>query len=163
MLRKPPVHFLQYYRVLHYQGAWYIMRNSHLVQGTSPGVPIQPTPLLDYSTRAIHGTVVPQRRSPTDEVDVRRHVGRDLLQLPIFFVNHNGRHGFLLSDILRGCDRDLRNANNPAQLGPRTTTSIRIGVSLSPSSSVSDHDLTRFVKLPIVARLHALEAPDSHP
>ena len=133
LLGEPSGNFLQYYGILHHQGAWYITHNSKLVYGTLPGVLHQPTPLLDYSTRAIHGTVVPQRRySPADEVDVRRHVATAVLRLPIFFVNRNGGVGFPLSDILRGCDRDLCKANNPASLGPRTTTNIRIGVSPSP-------------------------------
>ena len=113
------------------------MRNSNLVQSTSPDVPLQPTPLLDYSTRGIHGTVVPQRKwSPADEVDFRRHVENAALQLPIFFVNRNGGLGFPLSDILRGYDRDLRNANGFAPLAGRNTTNIRINVSTSQFSSL---------------------------
>ena len=108
------------------------MHNGNLLQGASLGVPLHPTPLLDYSMRATHGTVVPQRRwTPADEVDFRRHVQRAVLQLPIFFVNRNGGVGFQLSDILRGCDRDLRNANAFAPLGGKKTTHIRINVSLS--------------------------------
>ena len=137
LLEPPSGHatFRQYYGISHHQGAWYITENSHLVLGTSPGVPLRPTPLLDYSTRAIRGTVIPQRRwTPVDEVDVPRYV-ETLRRLPIFFVNRNGGLGFPLSDILRGCDRDLRNADDTAQLGLRTTTNIRINVSLSPSFS----------------------------
>ncbi|KAN0133463.1 hypothetical protein V8E53_008631 [Lactarius tabidus] len=126
LLRTPPRHpFLQYYGIVFYRGAWYIMHNSNLVQGTSPGVPLQPTPLLDYSMESTHGTVVPQRRwTPADEADVRRHVKG--LELPIFFVNHDGSIGFPLVDILRGCDRDLRNASGFASLVGKTTTHIRI-------------------------------------
>ena len=103
------------------------------MQGTSPGVLIQPTPILDYSTAAIHGTVVPQRRlSLVDEVDeVRQYVESAVLQLPIFFVNRNGELGFPLSDIIRGYDCDLRNEVDFAPLGGKTTTHIQIGVSLS--------------------------------
>ncbi|KAI9439238.1 hypothetical protein H4582DRAFT_2075898 [Lactarius indigo] len=119
--------FLVYYGIIYHQGAWYITRNVNMMQGTSPGIPFCATPLLDYNIGATHGTVIPQRRwSPADEVDVRRHVEGAMLQLPIFFVNRNGGIGFGLPDILRGCDRDLHNANNFAPLGGRATTHIRI-------------------------------------
>jgi hypothetical protein len=125
--------FIQYYGILYGQGAWYITHNSELVQGTSPGVPLQPTPILDY-TSTIQGTVVPQRRwAPADGGDIQRHVQSATLELPIFFVNRNGGLGFQLTDILRGCDRDLRNANEFASLGGKTMTHIRINVSLSLS------------------------------
>ena len=132
LLKTPPSQYiLQYYGIVYYQGAWYITNDGNLVQGISPGVPLQPTPLLDYSTTATHGTVVPQRRwTPADEVDVRRFVENAVLQLPIFFVNRNGGLGFRLLDILRGCSRDLYNANNFAPLGGRHTTYLRINVSL---------------------------------
>jgi hypothetical protein len=118
--------FIQYYGILYGQGAWYITHNSELVQGTSPGVPLQPTPILDY-TSTIQGTVVPQRRwAPADGGDIQRHVQSATLELPIFFVNRNGGLGFQLTDILRGCDRDLRNANEFASLGGKTMTHIRI-------------------------------------
>jgi hypothetical protein len=124
--------FFQHYRIVYHQGAWYVTRNANLLQGTSPGVPLQPTPLLDYSLSSIHGTVVPQRRwAPADEVDLRRHVEGASLELPIFFVNRNGSIGFPLVDILRGCDRDLRNANDFTSLAGHSTTHIRINVSLS--------------------------------
>ncbi|KAH9051297.1 hypothetical protein EDB83DRAFT_1301143 [Lactarius deliciosus] len=127
LLRTPPSqHFLRYYGIVYHQGAWYITRNANLV-GTSPGVPLQTTPLLDYSSSGTQGTILPQRRwSPADEVDVRRHVEGANLQLPIYFVNTNGSIGFPLPDILRGCDRDLHNANSFATLGGRSTTHIRI-------------------------------------
>ena len=132
LLRTPPFqHFLRYYGIVHHQGAWYITHNAYLVQGTSPGVPLQTTPLLDYSSRATGGTVVPQRRwTPTDEVDFRRHVDGAALELPIFFVNRNGGVGFWLPDILRGRDRDLHNAEKFAPLGGRATVQIRVNVSL---------------------------------
>jgi hypothetical protein len=137
LLRTPPSqYFLPYYGIVyhqgeHHQGAWYITNNVNIIQGTSPGVPLQTTPLLDHSIWSTQGTVVPQRRwTPTDEVDVRRHVEVAALQLPTFFVNHNGSLGFLLSDILRGCDHDLRNATSFASLGGRSTTHIGINASL---------------------------------
>src|SRR6266702_536250 len=131
LLRTPSFqHFLRYYGIVYHQGAWYITHNANLVQGTSPGVPLQTTPLLDYSSRTTHGTVVPQRRwTPTDEVDLRRHVDGATLELPIFFVNRNGGIGFSLPDILRGRDRDLHNAEKFAPLGGSATVQIRINVS----------------------------------
>ena len=129
--------FIQYYGIVYHRGAWFITHNVNLVQGNSPGVLLQTTPLLDYSMGATYGTVVPQRRwMPADEVDVRRHVQGAVLQLPVFFVNRNGSIGFPLLDILRGCDRDLHNANDFATLGGVTTTHIRINVSFSPTSAV---------------------------
>ena len=131
--RKPQTSkdLLQYYGITHLEGGWYITFTSNLVQGTSSGVPRQHAPLLDYSTRVIRGTVVPQRRwTPANEVDVRRRVENAVLQLPIFFVNRNGGFGFPLRDILRGRDRDLLDAKDFAPLGGRTIAHIRIGVSL---------------------------------
>ncbi|KAH9053780.1 hypothetical protein EDB87DRAFT_162176 [Lactarius vividus] len=128
LLRAPhSQHFMRYYGIVYHQGAWYITQNANLVQGTSPDVPFQNTPLLDYSSRGAPGTILPQQRwTPADEVDVRRHVEGAALQLPIYFVNSNGSIGFPLLDILQGHDRDLRNANGFAPLGGRTTTHIRI-------------------------------------
>ena len=128
--------FIQHFGILYHQpfnqGAWYITHNVNSVQGASPGVPLQTSPLLDYCTRTTHGTVVPQRRwTPADEVDIRRHVEGAALELPIFFVNHDGTIGFPLVNILRGCDGDLHNANGFASLMGKTTTTIRINVSLS--------------------------------
>ncbi|KAI9447191.1 hypothetical protein BJY52DRAFT_1127570 [Lactarius psammicola] len=128
LLRTPPSQCsLGYSGIVYHQGAWYIMHDVNLVQGTSPGVPLQTTPLLDRSISETCGTVVPQRRwTPVNEVDVRQHVVGAVLQLPIFFVNHNGSLGFWLPDILRGCNHDLYHANSFAPLGSRTTTHIRI-------------------------------------
>ena len=132
LLRTPtPQSFLRYYGVVYHQGAWHITRNVNLVQGESPGVPFQASLFMDYNIGGNYGTVVPQRRwGPADEVDVRRHVERSVLQLPVFFVNRNDSIGFQLPDILRGCDRDLQNANSFAPLGGRFTTHIRINVGL---------------------------------
>ena len=124
-------YFTRHYGVVYHQGAWYITQNGNSVQGTSPGSPLLATPILDYSTEASQGTVVPQRRwTPADEVDVRRHVEIAVLQLPIYFVHREGGLGFRLSDILRGCDHDLHNKDTFAPLGGRTTTTVRINVSL---------------------------------
>ena len=128
----PPQSFLEYYGIEYHRGAWYIRHNSKLVQGASPVIPYLPTPLLDYSMRETTGTVVPQRQwTPAEEVDIRRHVESAALLLPIFFVNRNGSLGFSIPDILRGCDRELHNANSFAPLGGKYTTSVRIHVSLS--------------------------------
>ena len=130
LLRTPqPQSFLEYYGIEYRRGAWYIRRNSNLVQGASPGVPYLPTPLLDYSMKETTGTVVPQRRwTPAEEVDIRRHVQCAALLLPIFFVNRNGSLGFRLTDILQGCDRELHSANSFAPLGGKYTTQVRIHV-----------------------------------
>ena len=158
-------HFLQHYRIVHHQGAWYITRNSNLVQGPSPGVPHQPIPLLDYSMRATDGTVVPQQRwTPADGIDIRRHIANPELELPIFFVNRNGSLGFRLPDIFRGCDRDLHNANSFAPLGGKVTTLVRIHVSLSRILVITfcgNYYLTRSAKLLVVAWLWILEASDT--
>ena len=144
VLLKTPAsqYFLLYYGIVHHEDAWYITHNVNLVQRDSPGVPLQTTPLLDYSVKRTHGTVVPQMRwTPADTVDIQRHVEGAALNLPIFFVNRDGSLGFPLLDILRGCDRNLHDANGFAPLGGRSTTHIRINVSLY---TVGDnHNITR--------------------
>ncbi len=108
------------------------MRNVPCVQSPSP-VSAQNFSLpLDYNIRTTRGTVVPQRRwTPADEVDLRRHVQCGALQPPIFFINHhNGGIGFWLPDILQGRHHDLHDGDSEAQLGGKTTTHIRINVSL---------------------------------
>jgi hypothetical protein len=153
-------HFLQYYGILTQQDTWYITRNSNLVQGTLPGLSLQPTPLLDYRVTT-SSMVVPQRRwTPADEVDGQRHSEYATLRLPIFFVNRNGGLGLRLPDIFRDGDHDLQNANNLAPLGGRAWTHIWINVSLS---TVNNHHLTRSAKLLVVARLWVLELPDTQP
>jgi hypothetical protein len=147
ILLKTPAsqYFLPYYGIVHHQGAWFITENVNSVPNESPGVPLHATPLLDYSIAGTHGTIVPQRRwTPVDEVDIRRHVENATLNLPIFFVNRNGNLGFSLTDILRGCDRDLHNANGFAPLGGRATTHIRINV--SPYTVGGNHNQTRSTK-----------------
>ncbi len=124
-----------------------------MVQGTSPGVPFQTTPLLDYSGRTTQGTVVPQRRwTPTDEVDFRRHVDGAALELPIFFTNHNGGIGFWLPDILRGRDHNLHDGDKFAPLGGRASAQIRINVS-TPLHSTAGKNLTCCMALSVVARI----------
>ena len=133
LLRTPqPQCFLEYYGIEYRRGAWYIRRNSNFAQGALSGVSYLHTLLLDYNISATTGTVVPQRRwTPADDVEIRRHVESAVLQLPIFFVNHNGSLGFRLPDILRGCNRELHNANSFAPLGGKYMMHVRIHVSLS--------------------------------
>ena len=124
--------FLQYYGILHRRCVWLITHNFDLMQGTSPGVQSENYPLLDYSVTD-YGTVVPQIRwAPDSAVALQQNVENAELQLPIFFVNSNGGIGFPLPDTLKGYVCDLHNANDPAPVGPKTTTFIRICVSPSP-------------------------------
>ncbi len=124
--------FLQHHRIIYSKGVWYTMRNAPYVRSSSLGASTQNSPLpLDHSVRTTRGTVIPQRRwSPVDEADVRRHVEGGALQPPIFFINHNGGIGFWLPDILQGRHHDLHDGDREAQLGGKTTTHIRINVSL---------------------------------
>lgn len=126
LLRTPSSQsFLQYYGVAYNHNTWHITYDIDFMQARSPGV-------LDHNIRETYGTVVPQRRwIPADEVDVRRYVDVSVLQLPVFFVNHNDSIGFRLPDILRGCDGDLHKADSIAPLGGRSSTVIRINVGLS--------------------------------
>jgi hypothetical protein len=162
LLKTPaPQYFLPYYGIVHQQGTWFITENVNSVQNESPGVTLQANPLLDYSITGTHGTVVPQRRwTPVVDVDIRRYVEDATLNLPIFFVNRNGNLGFSLTDILRGYDRHLHNANGFAPLGGRATTQIRINV--SPYTVGGNHKLTRSTKQFVVARIWVLEASDTY-
>ena len=127
LLRTP--NFLQQCRVsyAHAQGYWYIIRS---VPSPSLCAPSQNVSLpLDFSTKIIQGTVVPQRRwTPADEVDIRRYEKQATLQLPVFFANRNGGIGFWLPDILQGRDHNLHNRGNQASLGGSATAHIRINV-----------------------------------
>ena len=113
------------------KGAWYFIRYAPYVLPPSLGISTQNTLLpLDLSVRTTQGTVVPQRRwAPTAVVDVRRHIESGVLQLPTFFVNHNGGIGFGLPDILQDRHHDLYNGDEEAPLGGKTTIYIRINVS----------------------------------
>jgi hypothetical protein len=121
--------FLRNYRISYLtEGIWYMMKNPPYFTPLPPGVPTQNVLLpLDFSVTTTQGTVVPQRRwSPADEIDVRRYVESAALQLPIYFVNRNGKVGFWLPDILQGRDQDLLNGHGEAPLGGRSTTHIRL-------------------------------------
>ena len=123
--------FLQQISYSNLKGVRCFIRNVPYVQPPSLGLPAQNTFLpLDFSVQTTEGTVVPQRRwTPTAVVDVRRHVESGVLELPIFFVNHNGGIGFRLSDILQGRHHDLYNGDEEAPLAGKTTITIRINVS----------------------------------
>lgn len=123
--------FLQHISYSNLKGVRYFTRNVPYVQPPSLGLPRQIALLpLDFSVQTTEGTVVPQRRwTPTAVVDVRRHVENGVLELPIFFVNHNGGIGFRLSDILQDRHHDLCNGDGEAPLGGKTTIYIRINVS----------------------------------
>ncbi len=64
-------------------------------------------------------------------VDRRQHVEEAKLQLPIFFEDINGRLGLGLGASIDDRCHALRDANEPAPLGQKTTTHIRIVVSLT--------------------------------
>jgi hypothetical protein len=136
LLLKTP-DFLRYYRISYSRGVWYITQNASYVQQSSLTVPTQhPFLALDFSVKETQGTVVPQRRrSPSDDIDIRRHVAEATLQLPIFFVDRNWGVGFWLPDIIQSRDHDLCNRDSEAPLGGMTTTYIRINVSPHPYTS----------------------------
>ena len=83
--------------------------------------------LLDYVIRR-GGSVVPQQLwSPQGQGDWRRYVEQALLHIPVFFVNMDGSLGVPVSHAAAG-QMSLRDAHEPAPLGDRTTTKIRISV-----------------------------------
>jgi len=70
------------------------------------------------------GTVVPQTMwSPHTAIDKRQQVD---LQMPIFFEGLDGRLGISLEASAAGQCYALRDASSPAQLGEKTTASLRI-------------------------------------
>ncbi|KAI0295970.1 hypothetical protein BC826DRAFT_968231 [Russula brevipes] len=92
---------------------------SLLVQG-------RPTWLLDYVIRQ-GGSVVPQELwFPRGQGDWRRYVEQAQLHVPVFFVNVDGSLGVPVVYAAAG-QMSLIGANEPAPLGDRTTTKIRIG------------------------------------
>jgi hypothetical protein len=75
--------------------------------------------------------VVPQTMwSPNTVTDKRQHVEEAVLQMPIFFEGIDGRLGLPLEDSAAGRCHGLRNAQQFAPLGQKSTTHIRIGVSV---------------------------------
>lgn len=76
------------------------------------------------------GTVVPQTMwTPDSAVNRRQNIEKALLQMPIFFEHKEGTLGLPLEASTDGGCHALRDANDPAPLGPKTTTHIRIVVS----------------------------------
>lgn len=110
---------------------------SLLVQG-------RPTWLLDYVIRQA-GSVVPQELwFPRGQGDWRRYVEQAQLHVPVFFVGVDGSLGVPVRYAAAG-QMSLVGANEPAPLGDRTTTKIRIGVRtkyFSPSYPLPHLSLT---------------------
>jgi hypothetical protein len=77
------------------------------------------------------GTVVPQTMwSPHSISDRRRHVEMGNLNMPVFFEDEHGALGFSLGASVDG-QCHFRHANDLAPLGEKTTTHIRIVVSMA--------------------------------
>ena len=77
------------------------------------------------------GTVVPQTMwSSHSASDRRQHVEWGKLQMPVFFEDKDQALGFSLEVSVEGQCHILRHANDPAPLGHKTTTHIRIIVSM---------------------------------
>ncbi|KAN0139786.1 hypothetical protein V8E53_002448 [Lactarius tabidus] len=74
------------------------------------------------------GTVVPQTMwSPLSSIDIRRHIERAELQIPVFFEDKDGRVGISLGACIDGqCRVLLRDPTGRAPLGQRSTTHVRI-------------------------------------
>ncbi|KAF8274598.1 hypothetical protein EI94DRAFT_1794363 [Lactarius quietus] len=90
-------------------------------------LPVDSSRLLDCTVVNI-GTVVPQTMwSPHTVTDKRQHVEEAVLQMPIFFVDMHGTLGLSLEASAAGRCHALRNAQEFAPLGQKSTTHIRIG------------------------------------
>ncbi|KAI0305643.1 hypothetical protein B0F90DRAFT_1624452, partial [Multifurca ochricompacta] len=101
------------------------------VNSAPPYVPKQilnmPYWLLDRSV-VPRGTVVPQTMwYPQTVTDRRQHVEEAELQMPIFFEGVDGRLGLSLEASAAGRCHGLFNAQEPAPLGLKSTTHIRVG------------------------------------
>ena len=97
---------------------------------------------------------------PSNVTDRIRHVQDAELQMPIFFLNMNGRVGLPLEAAVSGRCDTLLNAQFPAPLGSQVTTHIRIGV-----SDIFDAVLY-FLPIPLrplVAWLSQVQATSSNP
>lgn len=78
------------------------------------------------------GTVVPQTMwSPHAASDRQRHIEMGTLLMPVFFEDKDRALGFSLRESIEGQRNVLRHANDPAPLGHKTTTQIRIIVSMA--------------------------------
>jgi hypothetical protein len=97
--------------------------------------------LLDYAinSRRGGGSVVPQQLwSPQGQGDWRRYVEQATLYIPVFFVNVDGSLGVPVSYAAAG-QMSLRDANQPAPLGDKTTTKIRISVCITSVDARTVH------------------------
>ncbi|KAI9511587.1 hypothetical protein F5148DRAFT_1146751 [Russula earlei] len=84
-----------------------------------------PAWLLDYAVRD-GGSVVPQQIwFPQGHGDWRRYVEQAEFHIPVFFTNADGALGVPVVNAAGG-HMTLLDANQPAPLGDRTTTKIRI-------------------------------------
>ena len=89
------------------------------------------------------GTVVPQKMwSPYSAPDRRQHVEKAQLQKPVFFEGEDRRVGISLVASTDSRFASLRDANHPAPLGHKSSTYIRIAVSIAVIGVCS---LTKFV------------------
>ena len=108
---------------------------SFFVHSVPPHIPVlSPKPtdrwLLD---RGIidRGTVVPQTIwSPLSAADIRQYVENAELQMPVFFEDKDGGLGLSLEASTDGQCHVLRDGSDPAPLGQKSTTHIRIVVSM---------------------------------
>ena len=105
------------------------------VHSVPPHIPAQFTnpPGLWLLDRGIMdgGTVVPLTMwSPHSTSDRRQHVEMGKLQMPVFFEDKYQALGVSLQASVEGQYHALRHANNLAPLGHKTTTHIRIIVSI---------------------------------
>ena len=80
------------------------------------------------------GTVVRQTMwSPHTASERQQHIEMGKLLMPVFFKHKDRALGFSLGESIEGQHNVLRHANGPAPLGQKTTTHIRIIVSMACS------------------------------
>ena len=104
------------------------VQNVHPITYINTASGNRPAWLLDYIVRNI-GTVVPQRLwTPSNPADAQRYATVPL-HMPIFFVM-NGTVGLPLNQATAGDCAALLNARQLAPIGDRSTTTIRITVSI---------------------------------
>ncbi len=96
--------------------------------------PLSSSPGLWLLDRGIvdRGTVIPQGMwSPNSVLDIRKHVEKARLQMPVFFEGEDRRLGISLVASIGGRCHSLLDANHPAPLGQKSSTYIRIAVSMA--------------------------------
>jgi hypothetical protein len=77
------------------------------------------------------GTVIPQTMwTPHSDFDRLQHVQKAQLQMPVFFEGEDRRLGISLAASTRRRRPSLLDANHPAPLGHKSSTYIRIAVSM---------------------------------